>query len=217
MIQKKSSLSEAMLVGYSRGIFPMANNQKDNSVFWLRPEKRGIIPIGHLHISRSLKKFIRKSNLVITVNNSFETVLKNCCNRTETWINWPLKESYIELYNLKYAYSIEVWSHKQLIGGLFGVVLGTAFFAESMFSTETNGSKISMVALMGMLVYCRFTLLDVQFLSKHLVTMGAKEIHREHYENQLSHSILEEPSRFETLPCTDINYLIQLNNSTSYL
>ena len=160
--------------------------------------------------------FIKRTNLEITINNSFKTVLNNCCNRAETWINRQLTESYIELHKLKYAYSIEVWCNKQLIGGLFGVTLGTVFFAESMFTTETNGSKIAMVALMGILVRCRFTLLDIQFVSKHLISMGAQEIDRENYEGKLKHSLLQKPNGFETLPTTDINYLMQLNNTTSY-
>ncbi len=165
-----------ILESYKKGIFPMGNYEDDRFIIWCNPNKRAIIPIGQLHISRSLKRECLKRNLNFTINKCFEKIIFKCSNRNETWITPPIIQNYISLYKAGYAHSIEVWDKNKLVGGLYGVSIGATFFAESMFSESKNGSKFAMIALMYILVENNFLLLDVQFMTKHLETMGAKEI-----------------------------------------
>ncbi len=156
----------------------MGDQHDDNKVFWCNPLIRAIIPISKLHISRSLKRLCKKKTFKFSINYDFSTTIANCANRDDTWINGSIISSYKKLHNLGYAHSIEVWEDKKIKGGLYGVAIGKAFFAESMFSKSANGSKIALIVLMGMLELNKFELLDVQFMTSHLKTMGAKEISR---------------------------------------
>lgn len=169
---------ETVIKFYKNGIFPMGEKENGNQVFWCNPILRAIIPISKLHISRSLKGLCKKKTFEFSINYDFEATIANCANRDETWINETIISSYKKLHELGYAHSIEVWEDKKLKGGLYGVAIGKAFFAESMFSKSSNGSKIALIALMGILALNRFQLLDVQFMTNHLKTMGAKEISR---------------------------------------
>ena len=163
---------------YRNGIFPMGDHNDDNQIFWCNPIVRAVIPISKLHISRSLKKICRKKKFEFSINHDFSTTISNCANREETWINKSIISIYNTLHDLGYAHSIEVWEDKKLKGGLYGVAIGKVFFAESMFSTSSNGSKLALIALMGTLALNQFLLLDVQFMTEHLRNMGAKEISR---------------------------------------
>ncbi len=154
----------------------MGDQNNDNQVFWCNPLVRAIIPISKLHISRSLKRLCKKKTFKFSINYDFATTIANCANRDETWINGSIISSYKKLHDLGYAHSIEVWENKKIIGGLYGVAIGKAFFAESMFFKSSNGSKLALIALMGILELNKFQLLDVQFMTDHLKTMGAKEI-----------------------------------------
>ena len=154
----------------------MGDHNNDNQFFWCNPIVRAVIPISKLHISRSLKKLCRKKKFEFSINHDFLSTISNCANREETWINKSIISTYNLLHNLGYAHSIEVWEDKKLKGGLYGVAIGKVFFAESMFSTSSNGSKLALIALMGTLALNEFSLLDVQFLTDHLRTMGAIEI-----------------------------------------
>ncbi len=165
-----------ILHSYKKGIFPMGDYGNDRLIMWCNPNKRAVIPIGQLHISRSLKRECLKRSLNFTINKCFEQVIFNCANRKETWITPPIIQNYIALHKGGYAHSVEIWDKSTLLGGLYGVSIGAVFFAESMFSASRNGSKFAMVALMFTLVKNNFLLLDVQFMTKHLETMGAKEI-----------------------------------------
>ena len=156
----------------------MGDQENDNRVFWCNPLVRAIIPISKLHISQSLKRLCKKKTFEFSINYDFPTTIANCANRDETWINRSIISSYKKLHNLGYAHSIEVWEDKKIKGGLYGVAIGKAFFAESMFSTSPNGSKLALIVLMGILELNKFQLLDVQFMTNHLKTMGAKEISR---------------------------------------
>ena len=156
----------------------MGDQDNDNRVFWCNPLVRAIIPISKLHISRSLKRLCKKKPFEFSINYDFPTTIANCANRDETWINRSIISSYKKLHDLGYAHSIEVWEDKKIKGGLYGVAIGKAFFAESMFSKSSNGSKIALIVLMGILELNKFQLLDVQFMTNHLRTMGAKEISR---------------------------------------
>ena len=156
----------------------MGDQDNDNRVFWCNPLVRAIIPISKLHISQSLKRLCKKKTFEFSINYDFPTTIANCANRDETWINRSIISSYKKLHDLGYAHSIEVWEDKKIKGGLYGVAIGKAFFAESMFSTSPNGSKLALIVLMGILELNKFQLLDVQFMTNHLKTMGAKEISR---------------------------------------
>mgnify|MGYP001276284121 CR=1 FL=1 len=156
----------------------MGDQDNDNRVFWCNPLVRAIIPISKLHISRSLKRLCKKKTFEFSINYDFPTTIANCANRDETWINRSIISSYKKLHDLGYAHSIEVWEDNKIKGGLYGVAIGKAFFAESMFSKSSNGSKIALIVLMGILELNKFQLLDVQFMTNHLKTMGAKEISR---------------------------------------
>ena len=156
----------------------MGDHTDDNQIFWCNPMVRAIIPVSKLHISRSLKKLCSKKEFKFSINQDFQKIISNCANRDETWINKSIISIYNNLHELGYAHSIEIWDNKELIGGLYGVALGKTFFAESMFSKSSNGSKIALIALMGILTLNKFSILDVQFMTNHLKTMGAKEISR---------------------------------------
>ena len=169
----------------------MGDHNNEKQIFWCNPIVRAVIPISKLYISRSLKKFCRKKKYEFSINHDFLSTISNCANREETWINESIKSTYITLHDLGYAHSVEVWEDEKLIGGLYGVAIGKVFFAESMFSTSVNGSKLALIALMGTLALNQFLLLDVQFMTDHLRSMGAKEISRALFLNLIEKSTSE--------------------------
>lgn len=174
-----------ILLGYSIGIFPMADGKDTKGVHWIKPSTRGVIPVGKLHISKSLKKFIKSHEICSSLNKCFSTVVAHCANRPNTWINEELYKTYLDLHKMGHAYSIEIWDQETLIGGLFGITIGSCFFGESMFSVSKNGSKLALVVTMAYLRYNNFTLFDTQFITDHLKTMGACEISQSEYEELL--------------------------------
>ena len=161
----------------------------------MEPKLRGVIPLDGFHISRSLRKAIENQNYSVSLNKAFPDVLDACADRNETWINSTIRKGYLDLFDVGHAQSIEVWRDGKLIGGVYGVTLGAAFFGESMFSRATNGSKIALAYLVAHLNKCGFALFDTQFLTAHLATLGAIEISREDYLKQLEHAI-QAPERF---------------------
>ena len=203
-----------VLTGYRIGIFPMAESKNSSKISWIKPKRRGVIPIGKLHISRSLKKFIRSHELSMTLNTCFSKVVDHCADRPDTWINKQLYQIYLELYKLRYAVSIEIWSKNQLIGGLLGVKIGSCFCGESMFSLSPNGSKLALIVTMAHLKYNNFTLFDTQFITDHLLKMGGCEISQIDYERRLATATLNH-CKFANLP---VGYswleIMQLNNHT---
>jgi len=176
---------ELLLRAYMSGIFPMAEGRDAFDVFWVDPERRGIMPIDGLHVSRSLRRSVRRQNYDIRLNSHFEGVLEGCAARDETWINDDLFWLYVALFEAGYAHSIEVWQDGVLSGGIFGIAIGSAFFGESMFSARTNASKIAMVYLIDRLKRGGFTLFDTQFVTPHLISLGALEIPRADYRARL--------------------------------
>ena len=184
---------ETLLKAYSMGTFPMSENHNDPNIYWINPKKRGVIPIDKFKISKSLKKEVKKNFFKITFNKSFGEVIKHCAKKTNerpsTWINKKIINVYSSLHRLGHAHSVEVWLKKKLVGGLYGVSLGSAFFGESMFSLVPNASKISLVYLITHLKIKKFTLLDTQFINPHLKTLGAIEITREKYLRLLSDAL----------------------------
>ncbi|CAH0340394.1 leucyl/phenylalanyl-tRNA--protein transferase [Rhizobium sp. CECT 9324] len=176
---------ELLLRAYSIGLFPMSDSADDPELFWVEPEIRGIIPLDDFHVSKSLAKAIRRKPFDIRFDTVFDTVVEKCAeeadDRPSTWINQQIRELYGALHRLGHAHSVEAWEGDDLVGGLYGVSLGSAFFGESMFSRRTNASKICLVALVERLKERGFTLLDTQFTTEHLKTFGAVDISKAAY------------------------------------
>lgn len=176
---------DILLHGYSIGIFPMAEHRDDPDIFWVDPRRRGVLPLEGMHMSRSLRRRMRKPDVSVTLNAEFDLVLEACADRRETWINDEIASVYKRLHRLRHAHSLEVWYGDELAGGVYGVTLGTAFFGESMFSLARDGSKIALACLTAHLRNCGFTLFDTQFVTPHLLSLGAVEIPRSAYHELL--------------------------------
>lgn len=186
---------ETLLRAYSMGVFPMANNRDDPRIHWIDPRHRGIFPLTNFHISRSLSRRIRQDNYTIRTNADFSGVLAGCADRPETWINPELTALYTALHEAGFAHSLEVWQDGQLVGGVYGVALGAAFFGESMFSRRVDASKLALAWLVHRLRSGGFTLFDTQFLTPHLASLGAIEIPRAEFHRQLAKAIAQ-PAQF---------------------
>jgi len=174
-----------LLLAYRNGIFPWTSNP----ITWWSPDPRTIIPLGRLHVSRSLARYLRKPGLRITFDTAFRTVMEECARprpgRMETWISGRFINGYSRLHAMGYAHSAEVWRAERMVGGIYGVSSGAFFAGESMFSAEENASKVALVAMEARLRASGFLLFDVQFLTKHLASMGAEEIPRAEYLQRL--------------------------------
>lgn len=177
---------EILLRAYSLGIFPMAESRDSTDIHWVEPRLRGIFPMGGFHISRSLRGQILQGDYHVTVDSDFAGVVAACADRTTTWINAEITDLYQKLHQMGHAHSVEVWRGDGLIGGVYGVHLGAAFFGESMFSKATGGSKLALAYLMHRLRAGGFTLFDTQYLTPHLASLGAIEIHKSAYKARLS-------------------------------
>jgi leucyl/phenylalanyl-tRNA---protein transferase len=175
-----------LLQGYATGIFPMADSRDANELFWVEPRNRAIIPLNRFHISRSLRRTLRTGPFTVTRDRDFAAVITSCADREETWINDELEHAMLALHASGHAHSIEVWSGDRLVGGLYGVKLGRAFFGESMFSRMRDASKVAMAWLVARLKAGNYTLLDCQFMTDHLASLGAVSIPRETYVALLS-------------------------------
>ncbi len=184
---------ELLLRAYSIGLFPMADSADDPELFWVEPDMRGVIPLDGFHVSRSLAKTIRKAPFDIRFDTAFDAVVAACAqaapDRPSTWINAKIKSLYGTLHRMGHAHSVEAWEGDQLVGGLYGVSLGAAFFGESMFSRRTDASKVCLVALVERLRTNGFRLLDTQFTTEHLKTFGAIDVPRIDYEDMLANAL----------------------------
>jgi leucyl/phenylalanyl-tRNA--protein transferase len=186
-----------MLRAYAAGIFPMSEGVDAPDIFWVDPQHRGVFPLDGFHISRSLRRRLRKGDFEVTVNRDFPGVAAACAARDETWINDLIHSCYMELHLDGYAHSVEVWMDGSLAGGVFGVTLGAAFFGESMFSRRTDGSKIALVHLVDRLRRGGFQLFDTQFTTEHLESLGAIDLPRSEYRRRLQIA-LASPATFDT-------------------
>lgn len=180
---------ELLLNAYAAGVFPMSEGRDDPEIFWVDPRRRGVLPLHRLHVSRSLAKRMRRGGYEVTLNRDFAGVVDACADRPETWINSEIRAQYIALHRLGHAHSLEVWQNSALIGGVYGVALGAAFFGESMFSRATDGSKLALVHLVDHLNRCGFRLFDTQFITGHLARLGGAEISRAAYRLQLADAL----------------------------
>ena len=179
---------ELLLHGYALGIFPMAETRDDPDVFWVDPKRRGVLPLDGFHLSRSLAKAMRKSPFEVRINSAFDAVVAACADRSETWINAEISRLYSALHQRGHAHSLELWDGADLVGGVYGVTLGAAFFGESMFSRRTNASKMALAVLVDRLNRADFTLFDTQFQTDHLASLGVIEIPRAAYQARLEHA-----------------------------
>jgi leucyl/phenylalanyl-tRNA--protein transferase len=172
---------DLLLRAYSIGVFPMSDSRDAGEVFWVEPRRRAIIPLNGFRLSRSLRKTLRSGAFRVTVDRAFEAVIRRCADRRETWINAQIEEGFVLLHRLGRAHSVECWRGDALVGGLYGVALGGAFFGESMFSAATDASKVALAWLVARLKVGGFTLLDCQFMTDHLRSLGAVEISQADY------------------------------------
>jgi leucyl/phenylalanyl-tRNA---protein transferase len=206
---------EHLLRAYATGIFPMAETAGSDEIFWVDPERRGIIPLDGLHVSRRLARSFRTLPFEIRTDHDFAAVLAACADRDETWISMPIARLYGELHRLGHAHSVEIWVDGRLAGGLYGVTLGAAFFGESMFSRARDASKFALVALVARLNAGGFRLLDTQFVTAHLARLGAREIPRAAYRHLLREAV-SRPADFHALPAgASRQELLQLSTQTS--
>ena len=176
---------QVLLKAYSVGVFPMAESADDPSLYWIEPDERGVLPLNEFHISRSLKKSVRHAGFEIRVDSAFEQVITRCAEKTgerkETWINARILRLYSQLHKMGCCHSVETWRNGELVGGLYGVRLGAAFFGESMFARATDASKVALVHLVARLNFGGFKLLDAQFVNDHLKQFGCYKVPKKEY------------------------------------
>lgn len=194
--------ADILLRAYAYGVFPMGESRDDPSLYWVDPQERGIIPLDGFKLPRKLRSTVRKSPFKVTIDTAFRAVMEACAlpapGRSGTWINDRIVDLYCQLHERGYAHSVECWKDQQLVGGLYGVSLGAAYFGESMFSRETDASKIALTYLVARLRRGGFKLLDTQFVTNHLAQFGALEIPRDEYRRRLAEAITL-PSDFYSL------------------
>jgi leucyl/phenylalanyl-tRNA--protein transferase len=185
---------DILVTAYATGIFPMAESAEETKLFWVDPDRRGVIPLESFHVPDRLRRSARKSNLEIRCDTAFEAVIRGCAmpseTRPKTWINEEIIKIYHALFVRGLAHSVEAWRNDELVGGLYGVSLNRAFFGESMFSRVSDASKIALVHLVARLIRGGFTLLDTQFVTRHLERFGAVEISRSEYRRRLASALM---------------------------
>ena len=196
---------EILLKAYALGVFPMAESRDDPTLYWVDPEERGVLPLDAFHVPHKVRKFVRRDVYTVKVNTAFRDVVLGCAeptpDRPSTWINDTVIDLYEQLYRMGRAHSVECWQDERLVGGLYGVSLGAAFFGESMFSREIMASQVALVHLIARLIAGGFKLLDTQFTTEHLKRFGVINIPREDYQKRLSEA-LREIGNFDVLPQT---------------
>jgi leucyl/phenylalanyl-tRNA--protein transferase len=185
---------EVLLKAYACGIFPMAESAEDPSLYWVDPERRGIIPLDGFHVPRRLARTVRSDRFEVYADRDFDAVIEACAapakGRRKTWINERIRRLYGELFRRGHCHTVETWRDGKLVGGLYGISLGGAFFGESMFHVETDASKVALVHLIGRLRLGGYRMLDTQFLTEHLASFGAMEIERDDYHRLLAEALI---------------------------
>ncbi len=210
---------QILLKAYAAGIFPMAENAEDDALYWIDPDKRGVLPLDAFHLPRRLRRTLRAKRYEVRVDSSFDAVIEACSKvaprRDSTWINNRIKSLYNQLFDLGFCHSVETWREGKLVGGLYGVRLGGAFFGESMFSTETDASKIALVHLVARLKHGGFSLLDTQFVTEHLSRFGTVELSRDDYHVILERAIHKDADFHSFADDSDSDAILQLVSQTS--
>ena len=194
---------EVLLRAYACGIFPMSESADDPTLFWVEPEQRGVIPLDGFRVASRLARTVRSDAFTVTVNTAFPRVIDGCAEpvpgRDDTWINKRIRDLYTALHRMGHAHSVEVWQDGDLVGGLYGVSLGRAFFGESMFHRARDASKVGLVHLVARLIAGGFVLLDTQYVTEHLRSFGAYEVSRRRYRTLLDAAIAGD-AEFGVLP-----------------
>ena len=190
---------DILLQAYAMGVFPMAHSQDAPEIYWVDPHLRGVIPLDKFHVSRSLRKTLLKADYQVHLNKDFAACVAGCADRDETWINEEIAGAYQALHDAGHAHSVEIWYENQMVGGVYGVSIGAAFFGESMFSRRRDGSKIALAWLIARLQFGGYRLFDTQFVTDHLRSLGGHQIPRKHYQDQLSKA-LEYVANIRALP-----------------
>jgi len=202
--------SSLLLQAYAHGVFPMAESVDATSLFWVEPARRGVIPLSRFHVSTKLARLVRRDAFRITINCAFAATIAGCAarqpGREETWINQDIRRLYGDLHQLGHCHSVEVWNGRDLVGGLYGVSLGRAFFGESMFHRVRDASKVALVHLVARLIHGGFELLDTQYVTAHLARFGAREVSRQRYLSLLDKALAGRAADFLRLP-TDLPVL----------
>ena len=198
-----------VLDAYKHGLFPMSEDLNSTEIFWVKPKNRGVIDPYKVTLRKKLKRLLNKNPYTIKINTDFIGVIEGCAETTKirdnTWINSSIRDVYIELHYKGYAHSIECYSNKELIGGLYGVAMGGVFFGESMFSKSPNASKVALVHLIERLKIGKFTILDTQFITEHLKTFGAYEINQDKFLDIIKKAFLVEANFFNIGPPGELN------------
>lgn len=209
--------TELLIAAYRQGLFPMAYSAGSPYIHWVCPPLRGQLPIADLHIPRSLKKTLRKGEYTVTIDKSFEAVIGLCAqsvdSRPETWINNPIIKAYTGLHHDGIAHSVEIWRERELVGGLYGLQIGAAFFGESMFSRATDASKVALVHLVARLWKGGFQMLDTQFVNDHLQQFGVYEVPHREYIRALR-QVIEMEADFELKGMKEQDILNEYLNHT---
>ncbi len=204
---------DMLLRAYAIGVFPMAEDRDDPELFWVDPRMRGIIPLDDFHVPRRLQRTVRSGRFHVTFDHAFEEVIEGCAEATDmrprTWINDRIVTLYTSLFHMRHAHSVECWCGGELVGGLYGVSLGGAFFGESMFSRERDASKVALVHLVARLQSGGFRLLDAQFTTDHLGQFGAREIPRKEYRIMLAEALNREAHFDPDAEAEDISALLR--------
>jgi leucyl/phenylalanyl-tRNA--protein transferase len=189
-----------LIACYQRGVFPMADAREDERIFLIDPDRRGVIPLSDFHVPRRLARTVRRDLFTVRVDGAYDAVIEACAEsrpgRLETWINAPIQTLYGELYARGLAHSVECWDAETLVGGLYGVAIGAAFFGESMFSVARDASKVALTHLVARLVVGGYHLLDSQFLTSHLAQFGAQDISRAQYRKRLTQALAADADFF---------------------
>lgn len=206
--------AERLLAAYAQGVFPMAGSAEDSRLYWFDPPERGVLPVGGVHVSRSMRHCLRHCGWNATINRDFLGVVEGCADRTETWINGPLIDLYQRLFHMGHAHSMEIYDGETLIGGSYGISLGAAFFGESMFSRRPNASKVALICMSWQLSKAGFVLWDTQYLTPHLAAMGGSAISRYNYRRKLTDAI-RQPADFTAPVLPDLQLLLQDMTQTS--
>lgn len=211
---------QVLLKAYSVGVFPMAESADDPSLYWIEPDERGVLPLNNFHISRSLKKSVRHGGFEIRVDTAFERVMRLCAEKTDdrkdTWINARILRLYGQLHKMGCCHSVESWRDGELVGGLYGLRLGAAFFGESMFARATNASKVALVHLVARLNFGGFKLLDAQFVNDHLRQFGCYKVPKREYRPVLDAATEADADFFAFTGDNNIDQVLQLASANPH-
>lgn len=209
---------ELVLKAYAYGVFPMAKARNETDVFWVQPKLRGVIPLEAFHVSRSLRKQLRRGAFTITVDRAFPEVIARCAaatvEREDTWINEQIVGLFSDLFDAGLVHSVEAWEGGKLVGGLYGLAMGAAFFGESMFTISSGASKIALCHLVGILKRGNYVLLDTQFITDHLKQFGAIEVSQKDYLAQLSAALAQQGEFGEPLSQGELELVLSSQPST---